>query len=254
MSIKCRYNENIYGPVNSRRLGRSLGINLIGWDNKICTMNCKYCERGWTDFYNEYNIDKYNLPHVSDICESLEEILDNIQVKPDFLTFSGNGEPTLHPQFPEFVDEIVRIRNKKSPLSKIAILTNSTTLDKPGIVNSINKLDEKIMKLDAGNEETFKLFNAPMCKISLEDIIIGIMKIENTTIQSLFADGKEGNYTNQNLYDWIEKLKYIKPKKVQVYTLDRGYPSENIFPLGIKELKYIGSMLESINIKVDVIY
>jgi wyosine [tRNA(Phe)-imidazoG37] synthetase (radical SAM superfamily) len=254
MSLTSRKIGIIYGPVNSRRLGRSLGINLMGNEEKICSLNCKYCERGWTEFYDTSCIDNKNFPDVPEVAEALAEALDSIHTEPEYFTFSGNGEPTLHPDFPEIVDEVIRNRNEKSPKTKIAILSNSTTLGNPKIIEALEKLDEKIMKLDAGNEETFKLFNDPLSKITLDEVVEGIKQLKNITVQALFANGIEGNYTIRNLIDWIEKLKIINPDYVQIYTLDRGYPSENIYPLEIKELHYIEFFLRIHKIKAKIYY
>lgn len=253
MSTVTRKVGIIYGPVNSRRLGRSLGINLMGYEKKLCTLNCRYCERGWTDFFDKSYLDN-RLPEVYEVSEALSDALENIKTEPEYFTFSGNGEPSLHPKFSDIVDEVIKIRNKKSPNTKIAILSNSTTLDSPKVIKSLAKLDEKIMKLDAGNEETFRLFNGPMSKITLKNIIEGLKKLKKVTIQSLFTNGIEGNYTIRNLTDWIEKLKIIKPEYVQIYTLDRGYPSENIFPLKYRELQYIETILKIHKINVKIYY
>jgi wyosine [tRNA(Phe)-imidazoG37] synthetase (radical SAM superfamily) len=252
MNLAFRKFSIIYGPVYSRRLGKSLGINLLGIGEKICTFDCKYCERGWTEKDNFSDIDCKNIPKVSDVAEALEEALENIHIEPEHFTFSGNGEPTLHPEFTEIVDEVIRIRNEKSPKTKIAILSNSTTLNKPEIINLLDKLDERIMKLDTGNEEMFKVFNSPLNITKLCEVVEGIKRLNNITIQSLFAKGSEGNYTMENINDWVEILKVIKPNYVQLYTLDRGYPSDNIFPLEYEELINIESLLKKNGINVKV--
>lgn len=242
----------IYGPVYSRRLGISLGINLLGNEEKICTFNCKYCECGWTESDVLDKNKKINYPEVNDVIKSLEEELERIDIESDYFTFSGNGEPTLHPEFPRIVEEVIRTRNKKSPKAKIALLSNSTTINRPGIIGALEKLDEKIMKLDAGNEATYELFNSPICKISLGEVIEGLKKMNNLKIQTLFAKGSDGNYSKENINDWSEKIREINPETVQIYTLDRGYPSEKIFPLDSVELGVIESILKRDNINVKI--
>lgn len=252
MSLSVKRHGLIYGPVNSRRLGRSLGINLLGWNKKICTLNCKYCERGWTEIY--YDLEKGDYPDVDEIISELEIILESLTQKPEYITFSGNGEPSLHPEFSLIVDKVISIRNKKSPCSKVAILSNSTTLDNDEVINSLEKLDEKIMKIDAGNEVTFKRFNSQMNNITLEQVINGLRKLKNPIIQTLFANGEDGNYKSDNIKDWIEILKSINPKNVQIYTLDRGYPSDKIYPLEVEELEYLQILLKDNNIKAEIYY
>ncbi len=133
------------------------------------------------------------------MIESLKKEIDRIDIESDYFTFSGNGEPTLHPKFPWIVEEVIRIRNKKSPKTRIALLSNSTTINRPGILGDLERLDEKIMKLDAGNEATYELFNSPLCKISLDEVVEGLKKIKNLTIQALFAKGSDGNYSKENI-------------------------------------------------------
>lgn len=244
----------IYGPINSRRLGWSLGINLFGNKKKICSLNCKYCERGWTDLLNNKFLNSRNFPEVLEVVETLENTLDDIRIKPEYLTFSGNGEPTLYPRFSEIVDEVVKIRNRKLPETKIAILSNSTTLDNNDVIYTLEKFDERIMKLDVGNEKTFRIFNSPIKNITLEEVIIGLKKLKNITIQSLFAGGNEGNYKEKNLEDWLEMLKIINPNYVQIYTIDRSYPSNNIYPIGLVDLKYIELLLKKHKIRAGVYF
>ncbi len=242
----------VYGPVLSRRLGISLGINLLPVSKKICTFDCLYCECGWTEVNINGSIKNYDYPELKDIKDALVSALSNNYHSIDHITFAGNGEPTLHPDFSLIVDEVITIRNKFLPESKIAILSNSTTLKNVNILEALKKLDLRIMKLDAGNQETFKIYNRSVIEIKISDIIEGLMNLKEIVIQSLFTKGKCGNYNNKNISDWINLLLKIKPKSVQIYSLDRSYPSDDILPLNTKELTEIQSELEKYNIKVEV--
>lgn len=242
----------VYGPVLSRRLGVSLGINLLPLDKKICSLDCLYCECGWTQIHTNISSGIDGFPKVSDVIESLINKLSDNRINIEHLTFAGNGEPTLHPDFPLIVDEIIQIRDKYLPETKIAILSNSTTLNSKEIRDSISKLDVPIMKLDAGNEETFIMYNRPAENIKFSEIISGLLQLNNIIIQSLFTGGKKGNYNEKNISDWIELLLKIKPNYVQIYSLDRNYPSDEILPLDKHNLIKIQTELEKYNIKSEV--
>lgn len=242
----------VYGPVLSRRLGVSLGINLLPLDKKICSLDCLYCECGWTQIHTNISSGIDGFPKVSDVIESLINKLSDNRINIEHLTFAGNGEPTLHPDFPLIVDEIIQIRDKYLPETKIAILSNSTTLNSKEIRDSISKLDVPIMKLDAGNEETFIKYNRPAENIKFSEIISGLLQLNNIIIQSLFTGGKKGNYNEKNISDWIELLLKIKPNYVQIYSLDRNYPSDEILPLDKHNLIKIQTELEKYNIKSEV--
>lgn len=242
----------VYGPVLSRRLGVSLGINLLPLNKKICSLDCLYCECGWTQIHTNISSGIDGFPKVSDVRESLINKLLNNRINIDHLTFAGNGEPTLHPDFRSIVDEIIKIRDKYLPETKIAILSNSTTLNSKEIRDSISKLDVPIMKLDAGNEETFIKYNRPANNIKFSEIISGLLQLNNIIIQSLFTGGEKGNFNEKNISDWIEILLQIKPNYVQIYSLDRNYPSDEILPLDKHNLIKIQTEFKKYNIKAEV--
>jgi wyosine [tRNA(Phe)-imidazoG37] synthetase (radical SAM superfamily) len=242
----------IYGPVNSRRLGRSLGINLLPLSLKICTFNCVYCQYGWTKVHDQKLADEDLWPRVETVVETIERALQTLQPAPAYLTFSGHGEPSLHPAFSQLVDEVIRLRNLYASSSKTAILSNSTTIFDQSIRKAIARLDVAIMKLDCGSEKCFQSYNRPCCGIELTAIVQGLSEMNNVTIQSLFSEGAEGNYDSENISAWIGKLKKISPLLVQIYTLDRGYPSDQIFPVAKEKLLELGKRLEQVSIKAEV--
>jgi wyosine [tRNA(Phe)-imidazoG37] synthetase (radical SAM superfamily) len=242
----------IYGPVNSRRLGRSLGVNIVSTKIKTCTLNCVYCQYGLRRVDDDQMNDIRWYPSVQQITDALKQVLTILDPKPAYITLSGNGESTLHPEFPAIVDQITQIRDSDSPESSIAILSNSSTVTKEVILGALQRLDKRIMKLDCGNEETFKRYNQPQPNIHFGEIIEGLKQMEDVTIQALFSGGGGGNYTDENLNDWVEKIKEIKPTHVQIYSLDRSYPSASISPLTIDELSIIKRLLDEENISSDV--
>ena len=242
----------IYGPVNSRRLGRSLGINPLPRKLKLCTFNCVYCQYGWTHVHSDTLDDPTLWPESSVILLAIENVLREITPPPDYLTFSGNGEPTLHPHFPELVDELIRLRDLHAPQVKTAILSNSTTAPRIPIRKAIEKLDVRIMKLDCGNDRYFQRYNHPAEGISLEQIVSALQEIKGVTIQSLFAGGEAGNFTDANIKDWLTQIRKINPIMVQVYTLDRGYPSDKIYPVSRENLGEIQHKLEKVNVTSQI--
>jgi wyosine [tRNA(Phe)-imidazoG37] synthetase (radical SAM superfamily) len=242
----------IYGPVNSRRLGRSLGVNIVSTKIKTCMFNCVYCQYGLRRVDEEHMNDKRWYPSSREIISALENVLPILNPKPAYITFSGNGEATLHPEFSELIDLIKESRDSHAPLAEIAILSNSSTVIKGEIRAALQKLDRRIMKLDCGNQETFYRYNQPLPNIYLDEIVAGLKKMSDVTIQALFSGGGGGNYTDNNINDWVEKIKEIKPTDVQIYTLDRSYPSTNISPLSKDEMMIIKNLLHGENISAKV--
>ncbi|RPI15905.1 MAG: radical SAM protein [Ignavibacteriae bacterium] len=241
----------IYGPVHSRRLGTSLGLNILGSRTKVCSFDCVYCQYGWTGEWENESKD-IHLPEPDEVKQALTKRLSEIDYEPDFITFSGNGEATLHPRFSEIVDKVIEVRDKFSPSSKTAILSNSSEVYKKEVKQALQKLDEIIMKLDAGNAGVFSYYNQPRKYVDLDIITEELADMKNIIIQTLFCTGTSGNFTDDNIAKWFERIKKIKPSFVQLYSLDRGYPSESIGQVSMEELEKIKLMLEKENIKSSV--
>jgi wyosine [tRNA(Phe)-imidazoG37] synthetase (radical SAM superfamily) len=242
----------VYGPVNSRRLGRSLGINILPHGRKICTFNCLYCQYGWTDYDIVKNVKKEDFAETEEIVTAVEEALAGLGEPPAYLTFSGNGEATIHPDFPEIVDAVIKLRNRAAPGSKTAILSNSALVDNDKVRKALAKLDMRIMKLDAGSQTVFASYNDPMDGINIDSITEGLASLKDVTIQSLFTDGPLGNYSMPAIEDWIARIRRIKPVSVQIYTLDRGTPSLSISRLDTADLNKIKLLLEKEDINSEV--
>ena len=235
----------IYGPVRSRRIGASLGINILPAASKYCGFNCVYCQYGWTDYDAMRRCAKDGFPSRDDVAEAMRDALLGLPSPPAFLTFSGNGEATLHPDFPSIVDAVIETRDRFSPRSKTAILSNSTRVTDPRVRGALSKLDLRIMKLDAGTEETFARYNQPLAGIQLGEIVEGLASLGAVTIQSLFTAGSAGNFAEAEIDAWVKRLQAIQPIAVQIYSLDRGYPAEDIQPLNRDDLEKIHARLRS---------
>lgn len=222
----------IYGPVNSRRLGKSLGLNLSPQHRKICSFNCVYCHYGWSAKVI-MNPGRYSdeFPDAEAIPLALEEYLRNNPL-PDYITFSGNGEPSMHPRFPEIVDRVLSVRDRLAPEVEVTILSNSSTAGDPLILKALRRLDIRFMKLDCGEEHTFKLFNRPAPGITLSGIIRSLISMDMPIIiQTLLADGTGGNYNRESIEGYIKALGEIKPESVQLYSLDRPAPDGSLIGL-----------------------
>ncbi len=229
----------IYGPVHSRRLGLSLGINLMPTGFKLCSFNCIYCQYGWTE-HQEVDAGKFrrDLPGVEEVLRSVSEAL-RAPIPFDFLTFSGNGESTLHPDFPEILQEIVRLRNTLRPQVKIALLSNGSGLQRPDVRKAVLLIDYPFFKLDAGDEGLFRLVNRPHRSIHCPDLLHWFSEIPTCRLQSLFFQGKIRNTDPEHLDLFYRQVKMIQPVEVQVYSLDRGTPFKEIYPLSRKQLAAI---------------
>ena len=232
----------IYGPVASRRLGFSLGINLLPPREKPCTFDCAYCQYGFTK-RAPFPGDAF--PAVDDVLSAVEKALNDLPTPPAFLTFSGNGEPTTHPHFPLAVEGVIAIRNRRLPSTKVAILSNSTRVFDPLVRQALALLDTRIMKLDAGTEAVFQRYCRPMEPVTLDQIVTGLRELPNIIVQALFTGGPGGNADPDHLRAWVEKVVAIAPIDTQIYTLDRDWPSHDLRPLANGELETIARDLRA---------
>lgn len=251
------FDNIVFGPVYSRRLGVSLGINLLPVNNKYCNFNCIYCECGWTEKNNE----KVILADRNELKIRLEEKLIEIQGtvnEPDAITFAGNGEPTIHPLFAEIIDDTVELRDKYAPTAAISILSNASMLHKEKVTKALQKVDKNIQKLDSGIEETFEAINQASGKISLDKIIEGLLLFEGKLIiQTLFMRGEYNgkfidNTTDEEVEAWLEIVKKVNPEYVMIYPIERGTPAKNIEKISIDKLDEIAKKVESAGIKAEV--
>jgi wyosine [tRNA(Phe)-imidazoG37] synthetase (radical SAM superfamily) len=251
------FEQIIFGPVKSRRLGISLGVNLLPVDKKHCTFNCIYCECGWTQKPSAC----VGFPERIEIREALKSKLSEMQKKNallDSITYAGNGEPTIHPEFAGITDDILELRDFYFPNAKVSLLSNSSMLAKAEIKNALLKIDQPILKLDAGTEETFQLLNKPLFKTNLDIIVKNLMDFKgNLIIQTLFVkgfhDGKEIDNTSDNEVKlWLSHLQKIKPMRVMIYPIARETPVEGLIVIPFEKLSEIAHKVEKLGIEVEV--
>lgn len=230
----------IYGPVDSRRLGRSLGINLSPVNYKICSFNCVYCHYGWNK-YLESDLSEYakDLPTVAQVAEDLERKLRSMDRPPDYITFSGNGEPTLHPDFEAVVGAVIDVAKRMGAAARLAILSNSTALDDDSVVRALGRLDVRIMKLDAGSDEVLKRINRPAEGITVDRIVAGLKRIDDVTLQSVFVGGEVSNAGDEDVGAWLDRVEEIRPAHLQVYSLENAPAMSTLVGIPMERLKEI---------------
>ena len=245
-----------YGPVRSRRLGRSLGINLFPGDRKRCPFDCVYCQYGWTPRTAVHlDRDVLHLPTPHEVEAAVSRTLESLSEPPAYLTFSGNGEPTLHPDFPEMVDRLVTLRIRLGGGMRTAVLSNSARVTETDVRGALARLDVRIMKLDCGAEAVFRRYNRPAPGLSLEEITEGLRSLaaeSPVTIQALFAAGADGNMASDNASAWVERLRRVRPAAVQLYSLDRGHPAGDLRPASRDELGRLADASRAAGISVTV--
>ncbi|WP_299992102.1 radical SAM protein [uncultured Bacteroides sp.] len=253
------YPSPIFGPVHSRRLGVSLGINLLPEDGKVCSFDCVYCECG----FNADHRARKPLPTREEVRTALEAKLLDMQQngpKPDVLTFAGNGEPTSHPHFPEIIEDTLALRDKYFPAAKVSVLSNSTFISRPAVFDALNKVDNNILKLDTVDEEYIRTVDRPNTHYSVTEIIERLKTFEgNCIIQTMFMKGSyQGkdvdNTSDRYVLPWLEALKDINPRQVMIYTIDRETPGHDLCKATHKELDRIAALVEEAGIAVSVSY
>ncbi|MCK5777085.1 MAG: radical SAM protein [Bacteroidales bacterium] len=251
------FNEIIFGPVSSRRLGVSLGVNLLPTDYKFCTFNCVYCECGWTLKADK----KIKLPSKENVKTELEKVLKDYSKKGkeiNSITFAGNGEPTIHPEFDVIIDDTIELRNKWMPQANISVLSNASQLNKPNITKALKKIDKNILKLDAGTEKTYQLINKAQKHIKFDKIVDYLKNFKgNLIIQTLFIKGEfEGkkfdNTSDKEITAWLALIEQIQPETVMLYPIARDTPTDNLTVINQETLNKIAGKVQSLGIATEV--
>ncbi|HRZ41513.1 MAG TPA: radical SAM protein [Bacteroidales bacterium] len=252
------FDKVVFGPVHSRRLGRSLGVNLLPAEAKCCTFDCIYCECGWT---NSSNLSGRKMPERAAVVDALEKKLKALKQQdalPDAITFAGNGEPTLHPDFPAIIHDTLALRNRYAPSAFVTVLSNGTGLGNPDVFEALRKIDLNIQKLDAGTQLALNLINRPNRNVSTERLVQQLAAFNGKVIiQTLFLRGTvEGvpvdNTTESEVLAWIENLKKIAPAYVMVYPIDRETPAAGLEKIDPETLRAIAARAAATGIDVRV--
>ncbi len=251
------FNEIIFGPVKSRRLGISLGINLLPTHAKICSFDCIYCECGFN-----LRIKDAQLPSRKDVYRALETKLQEMiadALLPDNITFAGNGEPTMHKEFLPIIEDTLFLRDKYCPKAKVSVLSNSAHMHKPYIFKALTMVDNNILKFDSAIDETVSRLNRPISKtfntrwqIEYFKKFGGKLIIQTMFLRGNLQDGVIDNTTAEEISAWLEALKLIQPQQVMIYTFERETPTAGLEKVGLDELNQIAARVSDLGIAVSV--
>lgn len=245
--------ELVFGPIHSRRLGSSLGINLLPRQGKLCNFDCIYCECGW----NKDGRGDKEIPTAEDLRAALEATLrecSSNRVPIDSITFSGDGEPTLNPEFPEIIDITVSLRDKWYPNARISVLSNATMAWKDDVFRALAKVDNPIMKIDAPTDRLCSIINRPSPGYHVEDVARSLERFEgNFILQTMFLRGGGFDSSSPEVLDgWMDIVRRLKPREIMVYTLDRPAPMQGLEKFSPQEMKALVQPLldEGFNIQI----
>ena len=243
------YDNIIFGPVRSRRLGLSLGVNLLPVDSKLCNFDCIYCECGW----NEDHPGRRRFNSREDVQEmlakTLRRMVDEGEV-PDVITFAGNGEPTMHPDFEDIIADTIALRDQICPQAKVSVLSNATQIHREDVRRALLRVDNNILKLDSAFDATVQLINKPQGSYSVERTVELMKLFEGKMIlQTMFLRGeylgqRVDNTTEKEVKAWLDIVEQIRPRQVMIYSLDRDTPCQTLEKVEKEELQKIAARLQ----------
>ena len=253
------FTDIIYGPIRSRRLGISLGVNLLPLHSKVCNFDCIYCECGWNA---DNRTEKPSFNKRDDIRTALENTLSKMQSEgqlPDVITFAGNGEPTIHPEFEGIIDDTIALRDKFAPDAKVSVLSNATQLHREGVIRALRKVDNPILKLDSAIDTTAHLINKPCGNYSVENIIEQLSAFgKEFVLQTMFLRGEyNGNHidntTESEIMAWLAVVEHLRPRSVMVYSIDRATPCKTLQKVEREELDKIAERVRALGIECSAV-
>lgn len=232
------FDEIVFGPIFSRRLGSSLGVNILPSKGKLCNFDCIYCECGW----NADGIAERRFPTLSEVESALSDKMEKLAaegVPVDSITFSGNGEPTMNPDFAGIVDVTLRLRDSFYPDAKISVLSNATLVGRRTVVEALKKIDNPILKIDAADDRMISMINKPVGSYRLRNVMDSLKEFNgNFILQTMFLRSPEFDMTAPDaLAGWIEIVKELRPRQVMVYTIDRETPDKSLGKYTVEEMR-----------------
>ena len=251
------FEDIIFGPIRSRRLGLSLGINLLPTHSKLCNFDCIYCECGW----NADHATSRRFNSREEVSSRLEEVLSEMVAAgtpPDVITFAGNGEPTMHPDFEAIIDDTIALRDRLCPSAKVSVLSNATMIGRESVRRALKRVDNNILKLDSAFDETVRAVNNPCGSYSVENVVENLILFDGQFIlQTMFLRGeyngqKIDNTTNREVEAWLHIVADLHPQKVMVYSLDRDTPCKSLEKVTREELQQIAVRVEALGIECSV--
>ncbi len=252
------YHDIIFGPVRSRRLGLSLGVNLLPTESKLCSFDCIYCECGW----NHEHPGQHRFNSREDVRRLLDETLRRMVSEgtpPDVITFAGNGEPTLHPEFEAVIGDVIALRDELCPAAKVSVLSNATQLGREDVRRALMRVDNPILKLDSAFDATVRRMNIPQsASYTVRGVVESMKLFEGSMImQTMFLRGEvDGeaidNTTEEEVAAWLELVREVAPRQVMVYSLDRDTPCQTLEKVPKEDLQRIAARVEALGIPCSV--
>lgn len=233
-----RFGDIVFGPIHSRRLGSSLGINLLPHDGKLCNFDCIYCECGWN---RDGRVSGPVLPKADDVRLALEKRLAECRASGtgiDSITFSGNGEPTLNPDFPAIIDTVLELRDMYFPGALVSVLSNATMLGRDEIFVSLKKVDNPILKIDAPTDAGIEIINRPSGQYSLDKVIRDLKRFNGDFIlQTMFLKGAGfDSSAEDSVGAWMDIVRELHPREIMVYTIDRETPQKGLEKFSVERM------------------
>lgn len=247
------FDEIVFGPIFSRRLGSSLGVNLLPSKGKLCNFDCIYCECGW----NKDGISDKVFPEISDVEKALEMKMSKAAsegVPVDSITFSGNGEPTMHPDFPKIIDITLRLRDRYFPHAKVSVLSNATLIGRKAVAEALMKVDNPILKLDGSDDGLVMKMNKPVGHYSVDEVVDGLKAFRgNFVLQTMFLRSADVDTASpEALSRWMDIVREVRPREIMVYTIDRETPDKTLGKYTVEEMTAFVQPLIDEGFKVQV--
>ena len=247
------FDDIVFGPIFSRRLGSSLGVNILPSKGKLCNFDCVYCECGW----NKDGISDKIFPRLGDVAAALEDKMRAVLAEGknvDSITFSGNGEPTMNPDFAEIIDVTMELRDRFFPHAKVSVLSNATLAGRPKVMEALLKVDNPIMKIDASSDDLVRMINKPTGYYSLASVVDNLRKFEGRfVLQTMFLKSADfDTVAPEPLKAWMDIVRELHPREIMVYTIDRETPDKTLGKYTVEQMRELVQPLvdEGFNIQI----
>ena len=247
------FDDIVFGPIFSRRLGSSLGVNILPSKGKLCNFDCVYCECGW----NKDGVADRRFPTFEEIVTAFEDKMSSLSAegtKVDSITFSGNGEPTMHPDFPKIVDAVLDCRDRFFPQAKVSVLSNAFLVGRPSVADALKRVDNPILKIDASSDALVRQINKPVGHYSLDDIVKALKEFDgNFILQTMFLKSPDfDTAAPQSLQRWMEIVRELRPREIMVYTIDRETPDKSLGKYTVEEMTSLVQPLLDEGYKIQI--
>jgi wyosine [tRNA(Phe)-imidazoG37] synthetase (radical SAM superfamily) len=247
------FDDIVFGPIFSRRLGSSLGVNILPSKGKLCNFDCVYCECGW----NKDGIADRRFPTYEEVVTAFEDKMSSLAAegtKVDSITFSGNGEPTMHPDFPKIVDAVLDCRDRFFPQAKVSVLSNAYLVGRPSIAEALKRVDNPILKIDASSDELIGQINKPVGHYRLDEIVSALKGFEgNFILQTMFLRSPQfDTAAPEALSRWMDIVRELQPREIMVYTIDRETPDKSLGKYTVEEMAALVQPLLDEGYKIQI--